>query len=298
MATLHRARPMLQGQPVIISRTAAVARLLRRFSAGHLIALVFLMVVGVVAVVPQLIARYDPIEIIPESILMAPHLAHPFGTDQFGRDILSRVAFGARVSLGFASGVTLISVSLSTLIGTLVGYRQGRLDSLVMRIIDVFMAFPGILLALVVISLLGPGLVAAMFAVGLGQTPAFIRIVRSATLAIQHEVYVEAARAVGASDLRILHRHIFPNVMHTILVLSTLGFGAAILIGSSLSFLGLGAQPPTPEWGSMLGSARHYFRTSWWVPTLPGAILAATLLSVNMIGDQLRDIFDPRLRVA
>src|SRR3990170_66306 len=196
VTTLPRIRPMLQGQPVLGWRTAAVTRLLHRVSPASLIAFAFLAVVGIVAAVPQVIARYDPIEVTPEVILVAPNLAHPFGTDQFGRDILSRVAFGARVSLGFAIVATLISITLSTVIGALVAHRGGRLDSVVMRIVDVLMAFPGILLALIVISLLGPGLVAAMVAVGFGQTPAFIRILRSATLAIKNEAYVEAARAV------------------------------------------------------------------------------------------------------
>ena len=257
----------------------------------------FLALVVAMAFVPRLLARHDPIEVTPENILMPPTLAHPFGTDQFGRDILSRVAHGARYSLGFALLAVAISVSVSTVLGTLSGYYGGRIDSVLMRIIDILMAFPGILLALIVVALLGPGLATAMIAVGFGQAPAFTRIVRSATLVVRSQQYIEAARAMGAPDRWMLRSHVVPNVRYTVLVLLTLGFGASILIGASLSFLGLGAQPPTPEWGSMLGDARGYVRTHWWVATLPGLALAATLLCINLVGDQLRDLFDPRLRL-
>lgn len=294
MATL-RMRTTLPSGTVRLTAPRRVARLLRRIPPGILLALTFLVAITTVAFVPRVVARHDPLEVEPEVILLPPTLAHPFGTDQLGRDILSRVAHGARISLGFATLATVISITMSTGIGIVVAFRGGRLDNLVMRLVDILMAFPGILLALIMISLLGPGLVTTMIAVGFGQTPAFVRIVRATTLVVTHQAYVEAARAVGAPELRILRRHILPNVAHTVLVLATLGFSGAILIGSSLSFLGLGAQPPAPEWGSMLGSARSYIGSHWWVATLPGSVLAATLLSINVLGDRLRDILDPRL---
>lgn len=269
----------------------------RRLSPGSYIAGAFLLAIFAVAAVPQLVARYDPVEIEPERMFLPPSQLYPFGTDQFGRDILSRVAHGARVTLGFALLATVISIGLSTGLGTLAGYYRGRVDRVIMRAVDLLLAFPGILLALIVIALLGPGLTTAMVAVGIGQAPAFTRITRGATLVVGSSAYIEATRAIGATDRRIIRQHILPNIRHTVLVLMTLGFAAAILIGASLSFLGLGAQPPDPEWGSMLGDARGFVRTHWWIATLPGLTLAGTLLAVNTIGDQLRDIFDPRLVV-
>jgi ABC-type dipeptide/oligopeptide/nickel transport system permease subunit len=272
-------------------------RLRRLTGAGGMVAFGFLIVIAWVVAFPQTLARHDPIDVVPDRLLTPPGREFLFGTDQYGRDIFSRVVYGARVSLGFALIATTISVGLSTIGGTLAAFYGGRLDSVMMRGIDVLMAFPGILLALIVIALLGPGLATAMVAVGFGQAPAFTRIVRGATLVVKSHQYIEAAHAMGARDPWIMRAHILPNVRYTILVLMTLGFGAAILIGASLSFLGLGAQPPTPEWGSMLGDARGYVRTHWWVATLPGLVLAATLLCINLVGDQIRDLFDPRLKL-
>ena len=256
-----------------------------------------LAAVVLVAVVPRAAARYDPTEIDPDAVLAAPSARHPFGTDEFGRDILSRVAFGARTSLGYAVLATAISVTLGTLVGVTTGFYGGRFDAVAMRLVDVLMAFPGILLALIVITLLGPGLTNAMVAVGLGQAPGFSRVVRSATLDVKSVQYVEAARALGATASGVIWRHIVPNTRHVIFVLATLGYGTAILIGASLSFLGLGAQPPAAEWGSMLETARGYLQTHWWVGVLPGVVLGATLLCINVVADQLRDILDPSLRV-
>jgi peptide/nickel transport system permease protein len=274
-----------------------IRRLRRLAGPWGLVPVGFLALVVVMAFAPKIVARHDPVDVIPERILASPTRAHPFGTDQFGRDILSRVAHGARYSLGFAMLAVAISVGASTVFGTLAGFYGGRVDGALMRGIDILMAFPGILLALIVVALLGPGLATAMVAVGFGQAPAFTRIVRSATLVVRGQQYLEAARAMGAPDRWMLRAHVLPNIRYTLLVLLTLGFGASILIGASLSFLGLGAQPPTPEWGSMLGDARGYVRTHWWVATLPGLVLAATLLCINLVGDQVRDLFDPRLRL-
>ena len=283
----------------VITGTPAVRRRRLRWlrQPSSLVTLGFLVAVGCVALFPGILARHDPVEVVPEQILQPPSAVYPFGTDQFGRDILARVAYGARTTLGFAMIATTISVGLSTVLGSVAAFYGGRVDSVLMRLVDVLMAFPGILLALIVVALLGPGLAQAMLAVGFGQAPAFTRIVRGAGLVVREQQYIEAAHAMGAADSWIVRRHLLPNVRHTILVLMTLGFGAAILIGSSLSFLGLGAQPPTPEWGSMLGDARGYVRTHWWVPTLPGVVLAATLLCINTVGDQMRDVFDPRLKL-
>jgi ABC-type dipeptide/oligopeptide/nickel transport system permease subunit len=278
-------------------RRSMLRRLRRLTGPGGMVAFGFLLVVVFVALFPRILARHDPVEVMPDRILTPPGAEFSFGTDQYGRDILSRVAYGARISLGFALIATGISVGLSTVAGTMTAFCGGRLDSVMMRGVDILMAFPGILLALIVIALLGPGLATAMVAVGFGQAPAFTRIVRGATLVVKNQQYIEAAHAMGAPDVWIVRVHILPNVRYTMLVLMTLGFGASILIGASLSFLGLGAQPPTPEWGSMLGDARGYVRTHWWVATLPGMVLATTLLCINLVGDQIRDLFDPRLKL-
>ncbi len=256
----------------------------------------FILVVAAVAVCPRLVSAYDPTLIQGSLILAPPGLSHPFGTDEYGRDVLSRVAYGARTSLRFALFATSISIAASAIVGAFAAYYGGRFDRLVMRLVDVLMAFPGILLALIVVALLGPGLGQATIAVGFGQAPTFARVVRSSALGVRHRLYVEAAEAVGVPGYRILWRHLFPNIRHTVLVLATLGFAEAILIGASLSFLGLGAQPPTPEWGAMLGEARGYLASAWWTAALPGSVLAATLLSLNIVGDQVRDLLDPRLR--
>lgn len=280
---------------------APASRLLRRFrrvlGPWGGVTFGFLVLVVVLAAFPRIVVRHDPIEVTPEQILAPPGADFLFGTDQYGRDIFSRVVYGGRTSLGFALMATIISVGLSTVAGTVSAYYGGRLETLLMRTVDILMAFPGILLALIVVALLGPGLATAMIAVGFGQAPAFTRIVRSATLVVKNQQYIEAARAMGAPDVWIMRAHVLPNVRYTVIVLMTLGFGASILIGASLSFLGLGAQPPTPEWGSMLGDARGYVRTHWWVPTLPGLVLAATLLCINLVGDQIRDLLDPRLKL-
>jgi len=275
-------------------------RLFRRvaahFRGASRLAAIFIVFVTVTAIHPQLISGYDPTLIEGNVILQPPGSGHIFGTDEYGRDVLSRVAFGARTSLRFALFATAISISTGTVTGLMVAYYPGRFDSIVMRMVDVLLAFPGILLALIVVALLGPGLAQVTVAVGVGQAPTFIRIVRSSALGVRHKLYIEAAHALGVPGHRVLWRHLFPNIRHTVLVLATLGFAEAILIGSSLSFLGLGAQPPTPEWGAMLGEARGYLASAWWTAAVPGSVLAATLLSLNIVGDQLRDLFDPRLR--
>lgn len=273
------------------------ARLLRRANGASRAAFVFLAAIVAVAAVPGPVARYDPVQMSPEAVLASPSAAHPFGTDEFGRDIASRVVYGARISLGYAVLATAISITAGTLIGVTTAYYGGAYDNILMRAVDVLMAFPGILLALIVVTLLGPGLTHAMVAVGIGQTPGAGRVVRAATLGTKSNLYIEASRAAGGSGTWIMWRHLLPNIRHVVLVLATLGYGAAILIGASLSFLGLGAQPPTPEWGSMLETARGYLQSNWWVGVLPGVVLGATLLCVNVVGDQLRDIFDPSLRL-
>lgn len=269
-------------------------RVLRNKSA--MLGLSILLLLILVALFAPVIAPYDPVLIDPSQALQSPSRAHLFGTDQFGRDVFSRVVAGTPLSLS----VGLISVGIAIVVGVVVGllsgYYGGWVDSTLMRIIDIMLAFPGILLALTIISMLGPSLTNLMIAVGISSIPTYARLTRGSVLSAREEVYVSAARAIGVADRRILARHILPNVVAPIIVTATLGVGAAILWAAALSFLGLGSQPPTPEWGRMLSEGRQYLRDHWWISTFPGLAIMVTVLSMNILGDGLRDVLDPRLK--
>lgn len=228
--------------------------------------------------------------------LSAPSLQHWFGTDSVGRDVLSRILFGAQISLqlGFISvGIALVAGSV---MGLFAGYYGRWVDSVIMRFVDMLLAFPRILLALVVAFSLGPSLTNLMIAVGVSAIPQYARVVRGSVLAAKEEVYVDAARVLGCGDLRIMFRHILPNVVAPVIVLSTLGLAWAILTAASLGFLGLGVPPPTPEWGMMCNDGRGYLRQAWWLTTFPGLAIMITVLAINLFGDGLRDALDPRLK--
>ncbi|MCL6554614.1 MAG: ABC transporter permease [Firmicutes bacterium] len=227
--------------------------------------------------------------------LAAPSRAHPLGTDELGRDLLGRIVSGARVSLVLG----LISVSLAAVagvpLGLAAGYYQRTVDRVIMRAIDVLLAFPSILLAIFVVTVLGPGLQNAMIAIGIAQVPVYVRLVRGQTLALRRRDFVEASRAVGATDARILARHVLPNTIGPLIVQTSLLFGTAILAAAYLGFLGLGVQPPVAEWGTMLSKARLYLRTAPHVVVLPGGAIFLTVLAFNLVGDGLRDALDPRV---
>jgi peptide/nickel transport system permease protein len=257
---------------------------------------IFALTVATAIAAPRL-APDNPIALNVAVSLEPPGAHHWLGTDQFGRDILSRIVYGARVSMAMGLVAVTISVAGGSVLGLLSGYYRGRLDMLIMRAVDVMLAFPGILLALVVIAVLGPDLGSAMIAVGISGMPVFIRVVRASTLAVRELQYVEAARVAGCGDLRILFRHVLPNVAAPVIVLVTLGIPNAIIAGAALSFLGLGTKPPTPDWGEMLSNGRSFMSTAWWLSTFPGLAIVITVMAINLFGDGLRDALDPRLKL-
>jgi peptide/nickel transport system permease protein len=238
-------------------------------------------------------APYDPLGLVAPS-RQPPSMAHLMGTDLLGRDILSRLIFGARLSLAIGLISAAIGVTGGSLIGLVAGYYGGRLDAALMRVVDAMLAFPGLLLALVVIASLGPGLTNVMLAVGVSSVPLYARLVRASCLTIRELEYVQAARALGGLDRRIIVRHILPNVLGPLVVLSTLQVGSAILVGSALSYLGMGAQPPTPEWGLMTSDGQPYLANAWWISTFPGFAIFSAAMAVNLLGDGLRAALDPR----
>jgi len=285
-----------EGKVKAESLTPEVLRRLSRNKGAMLGGAVVLLLIFCAAFATW-VAPYDPIKIYPKEALQPPSLSHLAGTDPFGRDILSRIIFGARISLQ----VGLISVGIAGffggLLGLCAGYYGGWLDQVVMFVVNILLAFPGILLALAIMAMLGPSLFNVMIAVGISSIPAYIRLVRGSVLSIKENVYIESARVVGCSDARIILRHILPNVVAPVIVLSTLGVGSAILVGASVSYLGMGAQPPTPEWGLMINQVRAYLRIAWWMATFPGLAIMITVLALNLLGDGLRDALDPRLKI-
>jgi len=257
---------------------------------------VILLTLVVAAVAAPLLTPYEPLVMNPVERLQPPNARHWFGTDVFGRDLFTRMLFGARISLQTG----LISVSIALLVGVpmglLAGFYGGLTDRSLMRLVDLMLTFPGILLALVIIAVLGPNLLNAMLAVGVSASPAFARVVRATVLTSKEQAYVEAARVVGCSNARIMLRHILPNTVAPIIVLGTLGVAGAIIAAAALSYLGLGIQPPTPEWGALLSEGRNYLRVAWWLTTFPGLAIMTAVLAINLLGDGLRDALDPRLQ--
>ena len=273
----------------------ALSQLLRnRIALGSMGVLLFFIVIAVFA--PQ-VAPYDPLLASSLDALLAPSSAHLMGTDLLGRDVLSRVIYGARISMviGFVS--VGISASIGVFLGMISGYFGGILDSLIMRFVDMLMAFPGLLLAMTIVALLGPGIGNVMVAVGIGSISSYARLVRGCVLSSKEEVYVEAALCVGAKHGRIIFRHILPNIFAPVLVLASMSYGWALLSAAGLSFLGLGAQPPAPEWGAMLNDGRALLWDASWTAVFPGLAILTVVLAANLLGDAIRDALDPRLRL-
>ncbi|SEO70322.1 peptide/nickel transport system permease protein [Paenibacillus sophorae] len=250
-----------------------------------------------IAIFARWLAPYDPIAQNMQIILNPPSLSHPFGTDEYGRDILSRVIYGAQISLMVGVVGVLISIVFGVALGTISGYFGGKADILIMRVMDVFMAFPSFLLALAIVSVLGPGMVNVMIAIGIFSIPAFARISRSSVMSVNNKEYIEAAKSMGSGHVRIIFKHVIPNSIAPIIVLSTMRIATAILTASGLSFLGMGAQPPTPELGAMLSSGRDYLRSDPHVSTIPGLAIMFMVLAFNMLGDGIRDALDPKMKL-
>jgi peptide/nickel transport system permease protein len=279
------------------SGTSKRGRRVRRFVRSNIpatLSAAFLVVVTLTALFAPFVAPYDPLEVNLRAVLQPPSAQHWFGTDDLGRDIFSRVVWGGRVSLRVGVLSALIATFGGVLLGLVSGYVGGVVSQIILRAMDLLLAFPGLLLALVIVATLGPSLDNVMIAVGIGSIPIFTRVVHGAVLAEKGNDYLQAARGLGARDLRIVVRHVFPNVVAPVIVLFTLQVGSSIFSASSLSFIGLGAQPPSPEWGAMVSRGRHELSTAMWMSTFPGLAIALVILSINLVGDTLRDVLDPR----
>ena len=248
-----------------------------------------LLILILACVAAPLLTSKDPNAIDPSVTLQPPSLKYPMGTDGIGRDAFARFLYGGQLSLRVGLVAMAIGAVFGILLGLVAGYFGGWLDMFFSWLTDILLAFPDILLALAILAILGPGIINAMVAVGIAFIPSFMRLTRSSVLAIREMSYIEATRALGGSHIQILWTHILPNAMRTLLVLVTLGIGSSILAGAALSFLGLGAQPPTPEWGAMLNAGQKFVRQAWWLTVFPGLGIFITILSINLVGDAISD---------
>lgn len=261
-----------------------------------LIGFIIVGLIVAIGVLSPLIAPYDPNLMNMPERLAAPSGSHLFGTDEMGRDILSRIMYGARISIIVGVVIVVCSAVIGCFLGSLSGYAGGKIDQAVMAVTDMILAFPSMVLALALTAAMGPGLVNTMLAVIIVRIPMYTRLMRGQVLVAKEQQYVRAAKTFGERPFKIVLRHIVPNCLTPLMVQMTLGIGDAILIASSMSFIGLGAQPPTPEWGAMISTARIYAIDQWWYAAFPGLFILITIMGFNLIGDGIRDILDPRSR--
>lgn len=292
-------------QATVSSRTIAPRRiqspnamLMRRFSKERtaIFGLFVIVIFALIAVFAPLLAPFDPLQQDIPNGLAAPSPDHWMGTDKLGRDVFSRMLYGARISLGAGLGVVLMSAVIGTLIGIVAGYVGGWADEGIMRVTDIFFAFPSLILAMAIAGALGPSLQNALIAVAVVTWPVYARLVRGQVLILRNREFVQAARAVGAGHGLILRRHLFPNTLSPLLVQASFDMGVTILAVAGLSFIGFGAQPPTPEWGVMISEGRNYITTHWWLTFFPAMAMLLAVAGFNLVGDGLRDVLDPRLR--
>jgi peptide/nickel transport system permease protein len=259
---------------------------------GLAIAIIFL----ILTVAAPLIAPYDPYDQDLSSALSPPAADHWFGSDQYGRDMLSRVIYGTRTALLAIVMADVLALGVGGSLGLVAGFSGGQIDALIMRVVDVLLAFPYLLLALIIVAALGPSLTNSVIAIGIIYTPQYARLMRGQVLKVQTADFVVAAQSIGASKLRMMVRHILPNSFTPVLVLATLQSGGVVVETAGLSFLGLGAQPPSPDWGALLADGHGYFLTAWWIATFPGFAIFCVVVGFNLLGDALRDEYDPQLR--
>ncbi|MAW86541.1 MAG: dipeptide ABC transporter permease DppC [Phyllobacteriaceae bacterium] len=298
----------MQDTPATVTAGAMRRAMLKEFwyyfsqNKGAVIGLYVFAIIAIIAIFAPVFAPHSPSLQNREALLMPPfwqdggQLTYLLGTDAVGRDVLSRLIYGARYSLFIGLVVVTLSVSVGVLIGLIAGFFRGWIDTAIMRVMDVILAFPSLLLALVLVAILGPGLMNAMIAIALILQPHFVRLTRAAVLSEREREYVVSARVAGASRLRLMFVTILPNCLAPLIVQATLSFSSAILDAAALGFLGMGAQPPTPEWGTMLADAREFILRAWWVVTFPGLAILVTVLAINLMGDGLRDALDPKLK--
>jgi peptide/nickel transport system permease protein len=275
--------------------SGAVVRQFRRSNAA-MVGLGLTLLFVLLAVLAPVLAPYDPTQFTLGQQLRPPSAANPLGTDELGRDILSRILFGARITLLITLGAVLVSLVIGTLLGIVAGYLGGWTDTAIMRVMDILLAMPGFLLAIAIIAALGAGTINVVIAVGVFSIPAFARVARGSTLSVKQQEFVLAARAMGGTPGSIMASHILPNVAPPLVVQTTLRLATAILTASGLSFLGLGPQPPTPEWGAMLSTGRNLITSSPQLATIPGLAILLVAVGFNLLGDGLRDALDPRLK--
>ncbi|MGK7313144.1 MAG: oligopeptide ABC transporter permease [Candidatus Longimicrobiales bacterium M2_2A_002] len=263
-----------------------------------MVGLVVVMGLAVVAVLAPLFAPYDPIAQgdLTTQAYLSPSWEHWLGTDQFGRDMLSRIIYGARISLTIGFVAVALAIVVGSLLGAVAGYLGGAIDSVIMRFTDMVMAFPRLVLLILIIAVFQPSVTLIILVLGLTQWPGTARLVRGEVLSLREQEYVEAARALGFGRARIILRHLLPNVMAPVIVAATLGIGNTIVLEAGLSFLGMGVQPPTPSWGTLVADGRQNLIGAWWVATFPGLAIVLTVLAFNLVGDGLRDALDPRLK--
>ncbi|MCU6796496.1 MULTISPECIES: ABC transporter permease [Paenibacillus] len=277
-----------QQPPISLYRKVSFSNLLLGFS-------IFILAVLVIfAIVPQWVAPYSPTDMLTDELLKAPSLSHILGTDQFGRDVWSLIVYGSRQSLMIGVISVLIGGLIGTAIGLVAGYFGGVVDSVFMRINDVMMTIPGILFAIVIAVVLGPSFFNVILAISIASIPNKARVVRSQVITIRNRPFIDAARSIGTSHMEIMFRHILPNCFSPLLVMMTIGVGSSILVGTGLSFLGLGVIKEIPDWGYMLSQGRSYMTVAWWIATFPGLAITILVVVVNMIGDDLRDRMDPK----
>ncbi|MBP8240962.1 MAG: ABC transporter permease [Thermoflexales bacterium] len=292
------AQPLLRKGANLALAADPTRALLRRFirNRSAFVGSVLFGLIVLLALIGTRATPYDPVQMDIQNRLAEPGLEHVLGSDHYGRDIFSRLLAGAHLSLLIGLVSVSLAVSSGLLLGLPAGYFGGWVDMLVMRVMDLMLSFPSVLLALGIVAIAGPSLFNVMLAVGIASVPSYTRLVRASVLGIRGLPYIEAARALGSAPLRIITQHVIPNILAPLIVLATLGTAGAILTGAALSFLGLGSQPPIPEWGAMLSEARNYMRLGWWLTVFPGLAIAITVLSLNQLGDGLRDLLDPYMR--